>query len=173
MGVYYADADYVGALRRIGVLLIDGVTLFVSASILAAIGLSLDRTSEEILFAVTLAMAWLYVTVLKTSRFRTLGYWLMDCKIVTLSGTKPSPIRLTFRAMLWRVSSSNLLYDLAWCGIDEQKQTLRDRFSGTTLVRNGAKPIGTAPIHLSCCTAMTYAYFYPQVIRPGGLRGEA
>jgi uncharacterized RDD family membrane protein YckC len=164
-GVYYADADYVGVLRRIGILIVDGLVLFVVAVVISAGISAFVPDAEKAIFVAIAVAAWIYTAVLKPSRIRTVGYRLMGCKIVTLGGGKPSPLRLTFRALLWILGPLNLLYDLAWCGIDDQKQTLRDRFAGTTVVNSQAEPAGTGPIHLSRFSAMGYAFVFPRVMR--------
>lgn len=74
--------------------------------------------------------------------------------------------RMTFRMLLWTFGPLNLLFDLLWSGIDDDQQTLRDRFAGTCVVRKRAKPIGTAEIHLIHYYAFGFALMFPRVMRP-------
>lgn len=72
---------------------------------------------------------------------------------------------MTFRMLLWAFGPFNLLFDLLWSGIDDDRQTLRDRFAGTCVVKNRAEPIGTAEIHLTYYYAFGFALMYPRVMR--------
>jgi uncharacterized RDD family membrane protein YckC len=93
--------------------------------------------------AAVFAVFWAYEVVLKRSTVRTVGYRLTGCRIVNLQGERPSLFALTFRSLLWLFGPFNLLFDLLWCGIDDDRQTLRDRFAETCLINEGAMPIGT------------------------------
>ena len=113
-----------------------------------------------------LGLVWFYLAVLKPSKVRTVGYWLLGCRIVDLRGQKPSILRMRFRSILWVFGPFNLLFDLIWCGIDDDRQSLRDRFVGTCVVRNRAVPIGNGEIHLAYFNAMGYALVFPRVVHP-------
>jgi len=92
------------------------------------------------------AVAYVYLTVLKRSRIRTLGYILTGVRIVDIRGGRPSLLQMTVRmAPLFPVPWS-LLFDLGWILDEPQRQTLRDKWAGTYVVRHRAKPIGTAPV---------------------------
>lgn len=43
---------------------------------------------------------------------------------------------------LFAVPISFLLLEIIWTSVDDERQMLRDLFSGTRLIRNNAKPIG-------------------------------
>jgi uncharacterized RDD family membrane protein YckC len=83
----------------------------------------------------SIGIFWIYEVVLKRSAMRTIGYRLTGCRIVNLQGQPPSLFALTFRAFLWMFGPFNLLFDLFWCGIDDDRQTLRDRFAETCLTK--------------------------------------
>jgi hypothetical protein len=44
------------------------------------------------------------------------------------------------------MNSWSFLFDLGWILDEPEKQTLRDKWAGTFVVRRKAKPIGTAPV---------------------------
>ena len=109
---------------------------------------------------------WIYEVVLKRSTIRTLGYRLTGCRIVNLQGQRPSLFALTFRALLWMFGPFNLLFDLLWCGIDDDRQTLRDRFAETCLINENAPPIGTGEIHLTYFDIGMFNLAYARVTHP-------
>jgi uncharacterized RDD family membrane protein YckC len=111
-------------------------------------------------------IAWLYAVLLKRPPLRTVGYWLTGCQLVDLHGKRPSLFALTLRSLLWMLGPFNLLLDLIWCGIDDDRQTLRDRFAGTCLINVGATPIGTGEIHLTYFDIGSFNLMYPRVVHP-------
>ena len=117
------------------------------------------------LFSVCLIM-WVYLTVLKRSQVRTLGYILAGTKIVTLKGDRPSIWRMTYRLLLWVLGPLNVLVDLFWVSNDDDSQTLRDRLAGTYVVRSNAEPIGRGRIALVGYYAFALALTFSKVIRP-------
>ena len=73
---------------------------------------------------------------------------------------------MTFRLLIWLLGPFNLLFDLFWSSLDDDRQTLRDRFAGTCVFNNQAEPIGTAEIHLTHYNAFGFALIYSRVMRP-------
>ena len=67
----------------------------------------------------------------------------------------------------------NLLFDLMWCGLDEDKQTLRDRFAETCLINDHATPIGTGEIHLTYFDIGSFNLMYPRVVHPKAAATDA
>ena len=169
-GVYFAEADHVGFFRRFAAMVIDffvlllcGVVLWCVLAALIAYGMSVNV--DIAFFGVCSFSAWLYLTVCKTSKLRTVGYRLTDMKIVTLKGKRPSIARMTFRSLLWMIGPFNIFLDLMWLAADTELQSLRDCYAGTCVVRNGAKPIGEGAVHLAYYTAMGMTFIYPRVVR--------
>ncbi len=171
-GVYFAMEDYAGFVRRF-------IALTVDSTILLAIGIVLwlglisvfwNPDSEDdptgIFWLIWFGIAWLYLVPLKRSDLGTVAFRLLDIKILTTKGQRPSLITMTFRMMLWLFGPFNFLLDLLWLGADSEQQTLRDCYAGTYVVRRSAEPIGVAPIHLAhyCGAGMTLVY--PRVVRP-------
>lgn len=171
-GVYYDSQDYASFIRRIGVIVIDSVVLvFLSIVLWSTLLVVYDEfgfTDDPVrLFSVLAALGvWLYSVPLKRSRFRTVGYRVLGLMIVATKGGPPSLLTMTFRSLLWLFGPFNFLLDLAWLGADTEGQTLRDCYAGTYVVRNGARPIGTAPMHLTRYNGAGLTLAYPRVCRP-------
>lgn len=165
-GVYFKPSDYIGLGPRILIFLVDAVVLLLLIGGLSWVWFSYFEEIGKAYVALVLLVAWHYQVVLKRSKFRTIGYRLVGVKLVTLRGKRPSLFMLTFRELLWLFGPCNFLFDLIWCGVDVDKQTMRDRFSEICLVRNSAQPAGEGEIHLAYFTAMGYALQYPHVVHP-------
>ena len=165
-GVYYAPDDYASAGRRVLIFLIDSLVL--GLLLLAiVVGWIVIRGRPPIVLTLTILMVtWVYVVACKRSPLRTVGYWLWDCRLVDLQGRTPSLFSLTVRSLLWMFGPFNLLFDLLWCGIDDDRQTLRDRFAQTCLIRNGAVPIGEGEVHLTYFDIGSFNLTYPRVVHP-------
>jgi uncharacterized RDD family membrane protein YckC len=135
----YRREDYIGGFRHLVVFAVDSCVLLIMAIPLGAL-------SEWLL----LPFAWYYLAVLKPSRYRSPGYWVTNAKIITLDGQRPSPFRMTLRLFwmaTWTVAwPISFLIDWVWTSIDDERQMLRDLFSGTRLVRNSATPLGVGRI---------------------------
>jgi uncharacterized RDD family membrane protein YckC len=165
-GVYYRAEDYVGFSPRILILVVDTLVLVAIVCLVACVWGNMVGDYNGV-FAGTIALAiWLYVVPLKRSAFRTIGYRLTGAKLVTLTGQRPSLFMLTFRSLLWILGPCNILFDLIWCGVDDDRQTMRDRFTSMCLVRNRADPIGTGEVHLAYFNAFGYTLAYPHVVHP-------
>ena len=163
-GVYYRAEDYIGLGPRLLILLIDGIVLVAILFTLIVAWVVAGGEADRTFGWTVVASIWLYSVPLKRSRFRTLGYHLTGVKLVTLRGERPSLFMLTFRSLLWLLGPFNLLFDLMWCSADDDRQTMRDRFSGMCLVRNDATPVGAGEIHLAYFTALTYTLAYQRVV---------
>ena len=165
-GVYFARDDYIGLGPRFVILIVDSVVLVAIVWLLSFTWLSF-ADDYNVTFAVITALAiWLYVVPLKRSAIRTVGYQLTGAKLVTLQGGRPSLFMLTFRSLLWTLGPFNLIFDLIWSGIDDDRQTMRDRYSYMCLVKNAAHPIGTGEIHVAYVYAIGYNFAYPHVVHP-------
>ena len=172
--VVYRREDYVGAFRHLVIFAVDFlVILFVvfPLSLLPAVlRFSVTAAFDSFSIILPLFLAWIYLAVLKPSRIRSVGYWVTDVRIVTINGGKPSPFCMTLRlaaTMLWLLLSPFGFFwlDLLWTTVDDERQMLRDLFSGTRLIRNNARPIGRGWIEYSFYTAFGLILFYPSVRR--------
>lgn len=164
-GVYYAPGDYIGISRRVLILVVDFVVLYAIYYGSAYLCIYLTNDLSHTYFLYYYLFVWFYLTILKASKLRTPGYWLAKARIVNLRGKRPSVFRMTFRVMFWVLGPFNFLFDLMWSAADDDRQTMRDRFSGTCVIKNNAEPLGTAEIHMTYNTAVGYNLMYPRVTR--------
>lgn len=166
-GVYFAPSDYIGAGRRLIILGVDAVTLF-----LLGWGLSVVWEQwigdDEGFGTVLLVAIWFYLVPLKRSAWRTVGYRLAGAKLVNLKGEQPALWALTLRSMLWLlcITPVNFLFEVLWCGVDGDRQSIRDRIANTCLVKHKARPIGTGEVHLAHYFALGYLLVYSHVVHP-------
>ncbi len=163
-GVFYRPQDYVGFGPRLLILLIDVVVL---TGVVWVIAFAWANTvgDESILVWLIIGLAvWTYLVVFKRSPLRTAGYQFARCRIVNLEGKPPSLFMMTFRLMFWILGPMNLLLDFIWCGIDQDRQTLRDRYSGVCVIRSDARRVGTGPIHLAYYDAMGFDLMLARVV---------
>ena len=169
-GVFYAENDHAGFVRRLVVIAIDLSLLLLAGGalwyvLLAITWYGFDHDPNPMFWIAWPITAWIYLAVIKPSSLRTIGYRVTGLKIVTIKGKRPSVFRMTFRMLLWLLGPFNLLIDLMWLGADTEQQSLRDCFCGTCVIRHNAEPIGKGPIHLACYTAMGMTPMYPRVVR--------
>ena len=164
-GVYYPATEYAGIGRRLVGLVADlGVILLVGyALLLTLVGDPPHPGEVQNAVLITLAFAYIYLTVIKPSRLRSVGYWLTGTKVVTLHGQRPSILRMTFRLLLWALGPFNVVCDLIWMGTSDDRQSLRDVYAGTYVVKARAQPVGRGNIHLARYFAFGFALVYPKV----------
>ena len=110
-----------------------------------------------------MAFAYLYLTILRGSQLRTLGYILTGVKIVNLKGATPSFFWINIRLFFWFLGPFVPLFDLIWCWGDENRQMLRDKLAGTYVVRRTALPVGSGPIGATTLFVFGLTFVYPEV----------
>lgn len=169
-GVYFAPTDYIGVGRRLLILCVDAVTIFLLGWGLSAVWFDLLGISDGFICALVVG-GWLYLVPLKRSVWRTVGYRLAGAKLVNLQGEQPALWSLTIRSMLWIfwIAPGNFLFDLLWCGVDGDRQSIRDRIANTCLVKNNAIPVGTGEVHLAHYFALGYMLVYSHVVHPNAV----
>ncbi|MGB7345761.1 MAG: RDD family protein [Pirellulaceae bacterium] len=171
-GAYYHQNDYAGFSRRIAVIIIDSTVLLVGGTalwiVMAILFMSIapDYDPSGIFFLIGIFATWVYLVPIKRSRIRTIGYRLLGLMIVTTKGERPSLFTMTFRMLMWMFGPFNFIIDLIWLGADTEGQSLRDCYAGTYVLRNGAEPIGFAPVHLTRYNGAGLTLAYPRVCRP-------
>ena len=144
--VYYKKQDYASIWKRIFAWVIDlsvisffiggywyGNFYFINDSMLAV----------TISFWGSVLIAYVYLAILKPSKLRTLGFRVADIKIVDLYGKKPSWSTMLVRFLLLAIGPFTLIIDILWLTGETTKQTLRDKYVGTYVVRNSSEPYGT------------------------------
>ena len=164
-GVYFAPTDYIGAGRRLIILCVDTVALFVMGWGLSIAWAGLFGHDERFIAALAVAV-WLYLVPLKRSAWRTVGYRLAGAKLVNLQGERPTLWLLTLRSLLWIffLIPGNVLVDVLWCSVDEDRQSIRDRIASTCLVKNRATPVGTGEVHMAYYFVLGYMFTYSHVV---------
>ncbi|MBN2133315.1 MAG: RDD family protein [Sedimentisphaerales bacterium] len=151
--VRFADRDYAGLFRRIIIACVDLATvLLICGAALGAVWYVwfLARPQSEhppggTLWLVPLT-TYLYLTLVKRSRLGSLGLLVTGTRIVDVEGRRPSLLRMTARLFWLLPLPLGLLLDLGWLLEEPARQTLRDKWAGTFVVRRRARPIGRAPL---------------------------
>jgi len=87
-------------------------------------------------------------------------------RIADIRGGRPSLLQMTIRLVPLLPVPWSFLFDLGWIIDEPQRQTLRDKWAGTYVVRQGAKPISTAPIHYKRIAFGGIFLIFPEVGRP-------
>lgn len=174
-GVYFEKQDYASFSRRFIATLIDAAVISIASVILWQIIVYLPWASEwsddnyestERTFWITCCVSvWMYLTVCKAS-FRTIGYRVTGLRIITLRGQKVPWYQMTFRLLMWIFGPFNFLLDACWIFADDARQSCRDCYSGTLLVKNHAIAAGQSPIHLARYGAAGLNLVYQRAIHP-------
>jgi len=170
-GVYYSESDYAGLGRRLLILIIDGCVLGAICFALVVGFLYVDYAyfadgrffTFEWYFGICLGINFVYLVILKPSRFRTLGYILTGVRIVTLQGTRPTFWQMTWRFLLWVFGPFNILVDVFWIGGDDHKQSIRDKFAYTYVIRKAATPVGGGVIKIVSVDFMLLRLLFREV----------
>ena len=123
----------------------------------------------RILFGSGIAFGFVYLVLLKRSRFRTLGYIVGGIRIVSIHGERPSIWSLTIRALFAFFGPFNVLIDIIWLTNDESRQALRDKFAHTYVIRDRAVPLGHGTIVYAAYTIFATNFLFAEV-RP--VRGD-
>ena len=166
-GVYYSRGDYAGFWRRLLVDIID-FTLLVVAVMTITMGFALilptaEQALPHVLFWSGMTLGFVYLVVLKHSRFRTLGYLVGGIRIVSIHGERPSLWSLTIRALFAFFGPFNMLIDVMWLTNDERRQALRDKFAHTYVIRDRAVPMGQGTIVYSPYTILGANFLFAEV----------
>ncbi len=161
-GVYYKIEDYGSLLRRIFAVAVDLVVLILLSLFIAWIWSffaeppELDPAFEYGWLSIAfispgyfwccLLLSYIYMTVVKATKLRTIGYRITDLRVVNLQGTRPSVLQMTWRFILLAFGPIDLLLDLIWLWGDQNRQTIRDKIAATYVIRSEAAPLGAGAI---------------------------
>ena len=168
-GVYYAKPDYAGFWLRVLAWCID---IMIILLILWSYFLVFNYYSQwsesefKILFWLSLVTCHIYLVVIKNTKISTVGFWLTNIRVVDLHGNKPSFLKMTFRFLLLSIGPFELVTDLLWLTGEETKQTLRDKFVGTYVVKKSAFPCGTAKIVQKRLCFLGWNLLFSEVVIP-------
>jgi uncharacterized RDD family membrane protein YckC len=164
-GVLYADGDYAGIFRRFTILGVDFAALAALWGVVAVLAPDARMPVSEAGFYAGVALSWAYLVPLEAFA-GTPGFWLTGTRVVTLEGGRPTLLRMTFRLLLWIFGPINAFVDLFWMAGDAYKQTLRDKFAGTLVVKKTAIPVGRGEIRLNRYQIMGWSFVFYEVTRP-------
>lgn len=145
LGVFYAVHDYAGILRRLAIVVVDFVILVLAYFLMAVVAAFSDFVNQHML-VLYLALCYLYLVVLKTTRWGTVGYLVTGVRLVDLRGNQLRLWRATFRFLFFVFGPLNVLFDIIWLGGDPHRQSIRDKFAGTYVIRKRAAPAGQGAI---------------------------
>ncbi len=146
-GVVYSPHDYASFSLRLIIVIID-ITAIVILTVLLSSFFSILRLEFNNFFILGayFLLPICYMTTVKTSRLRTLGYRVAGVKIVNLQGSKPRFSTMLFRFLITLVGPFQLPLNILWICNDTNKQSLRDKLAGTYVVKNNAAIIGQGEI---------------------------
>ncbi len=165
-GVYFARRDYAGFLRRLVIIMVDLLVIFMVGFVIQMTWqLARPEVEGPIPSLLWFGFADLYITTLRGTRLRTIGYILAGVRIVNLKGERPSFFWMNLRLFLWVLGPINPIVDLVWFWGDEDRQMLRDRLAGTYVIRRGAVPVGGGPIRPITLFVLGFAFVYPEVMK--------
>lgn len=82
-----------------------------------------------------------------------------------IEGKRPSLLQMTVRLIPLMPVPWSLLFDLGWMVDDPRKQTLRDKWAGTFVVRRNAQPVGTAPVRYKRIGFSGIFLIFPEISR--------
>ena len=125
-GVYFAIEDYAGAVRRVVAWTVDAAIVLLIAVALwtgtVIILWNLDPAFDPsgVLLISWFGLAWLYLVPFKRSTIGTVAYRLLDMKILTTKGQRPTLFVMTYRRLMWPLGPFNFLLDLVWIGADSR-----------------------------------------------------
>jgi len=180
-GVYYKIEDYGSLLRRFLAIAADLVVLILLSLLIAWIWsffaeppelnpafeygwLSMAFISPGY-FWCCLLVSYIYMTVVKASKLRTLGYRITGLRVVNLQGVRPSIFQMTWRFILLAFGPIDFLADLIWLGGDDNRQTIRDKIAATYVIRPDAVPIGVGTIIRRSYFLLGWSFIFQEVKR--------
>ena len=146
-GVYFAQDAYSGLGRRFFIQAIDLAVLLVGSYALGT-GFFVVTYGDPVYFLWLLFGTWWGYLVLVESIVGTLGFWIAGVRIVDCRGQRPSILRMSGRFLLLLLGPFNPILDLFWLASDAHRQTLRDKFAGTFVVKKDAQPVGKGQIRV-------------------------
>jgi uncharacterized RDD family membrane protein YckC len=168
-GVYYARAAYAGLLTRFLIIVVDFAAILAVGVALYLASYALVPGYDDMMTAFLgswFIVTYVYLVFVESSSSGTLGFLLAGVKIVNLKGERPSFVRMTFRVLLWVLGPFHPLVDLLWLSGDRDRQTLRDKFAGTYVVRKEAVPCGEGVVRSVHYFLFGFSILFLEVERP-------
>ncbi len=167
-GVYYANEDYAGSLRRLIAWFVDVIVLIVILNVAAAAAqlavvptdvLKMPPSGERqrlvskhmrpvqvpVLGGYLLVFA-AYHVLLRRTRFGTAGYLLTGIRIVDETGEPPPFKKLGKRFLIAIPFTMPLGASYLKCRGNPKRQSVHDQICGTWVIRRRAEPAGLAQL---------------------------
>ncbi|HEY6393283.1 MAG TPA: RDD family protein [Bryobacteraceae bacterium] len=164
-GVYFRREDYAGFWRRLWVDVIDTLiigTVCLGPVIAFDLPLMASPWILNLYLAICAIVGFCYFVVLKRSKAGTVGYLVCGVRILGLDG-RPARLRsLTFRT-LFAVLGPLCGLESVWIAGDPHRQTLRDKFAQTYVVKRKAVPAGTGKVIFGYYEICCYHYILREV----------
>lgn len=194
--VYFRDADYAGAGRRVASFVVDMFVIYVLLQLIALIGVqhtpdvkiryAAAKTPEEkkaidtefvksrpdvektrqYLAMAGLALIFTYGSLLRATPFGTLGYMLTGIRLVDVTGRSPGIWRVTKRFIIALLGIIPFGATFFLCLRSPKRQAVHDRLCQTWMVRARAQPAGAAVITHRVQTIGTWVWQYVDVEAP-------
>lgn len=115
------------------------------------------------MFLIWLAAAFFYFVVLKRSRFGTFGYRLGRFGVVSLDGRVPGYWSLITRLLFGMLGPLNWVLDLIWLTSDANRQSLRDKFANTYVIKAKAQIAGEGPVVFRYYSICGFTWLFREV----------
>jgi uncharacterized RDD family membrane protein YckC len=164
-GVFYDIPDLAGIGRRLLIVCIDALVLFLLFLMLSLVADFVEPISD-MFWILCLLITFLYLAVLPATPIGTVGYMATGVRLVDLRGRQAALWQSTFRFGFLVFGPLNLLADIIWLGGDPNRQSIRDKFARTYVIRRNAVPAGSAPIRNKIYYMFTYNIMFVEVERP-------
>lgn len=165
-GVIFDEKNYAGFFTRVIIAVVDLIVIVVviSATLFITKYLIDDHDIFYYFNMIFFISFWIwYLALLKRSKFRTIGYMLTGVKIVNLRGEKPSIFKMVLRAFLNIIGPFQVFIDFIWLSQETTKQTLRDKYIGTYVIKRNATPVGRGRLQLVILGLMGWSIMYREV----------
>ncbi len=149
-GIYFNKKDYAGFWLRLGSWLVDSVVIVLFVSL---VWFLVYNTIDDpfimlrVTFFSSLLFMYFYLAIVKASRFGTVGYKIFSIKVVDLFGKKPNWHTMLLRFFLIFIGPFTFITDILWLTGESSKQTLRDKYAGTYVVKSNATPEGDGTLN--------------------------
>lgn len=144
--IYYQKQDYAGFWKRLGAWIVDLLVIIACIAVYWYVVYHIVNDPImmfKIIFFTSLLFMYVYLAVIKSSNFRTIGYNLFGIKVVDLLGNSPNWSTMLIRFLLIFIGPFTFIIDILWLTGEQTKQTLRDKYAGTYVVKNTSIPKGT------------------------------
>jgi uncharacterized RDD family membrane protein YckC len=143
LGVVFNISSYASFLRR---LLADAIDITVLVILYITLMVIASEDWWKLCMLIWSGLSFVYLVIIKISPLRTIGYRLTGLRLIDLKGNRVSIWRSIVRISFVFLGPLNCGLDLLWIPGDPSKQAIRDKFAGTLVIKNMAKPVDKGKI---------------------------